>query len=51
MIAQPAFLDKFVLPQGRELVNTHGARVSARLQADKKLFEVRTKPLNLKLDY
>lgn len=47
----PAFADKYVLPLGHELVNAHGARVAERLDADKKIFVARTKPLDLKLDY
>lgn len=50
IISAPAFVSKFVTPFGNELVNAPGSKLLEMFAADKKVFEARVKPLNIKLD-
>ena len=50
VIVTPAFRDKYLTPFGLEPVNAHGSKMWEMLEADKKAFVPRVKPLNLKID-
>lgn len=50
VISAPAFVDKYVVSVGHELVNAHGNKFWQMLAGDRQQFAARIKPLNLKRD-